>query len=94
MSNKHKPIHDYMTHEDLFLKAGYRHYNPKIGSLGKAIIEASKLHRSVGWLKEQINTFFKKLRKHNGKKENHKYHSSKVISQTSGTNYRTSGRNN
>lgn len=49
---------------DLRAKLGYKVYEPKIGSMGRALIKASKEgnHRSIGWLKHQLDNFFKKER--------------------------------
>ena len=59
---------DFISYEELFEKLGYKkQYKPKIGNVGRAIIEASKSHRSIGWLKSQLDTYFEKLR---GKKNN------------------------
>lgn len=60
--NKYKPINDYQTHDELFQKLGIKEYQPKIGNVGRAIMEASKNHRSIGWLKNQLDTYFDKLR--------------------------------
>lgn len=64
---KYTPINDYTTMYDLFQKLGIKEYKPKIGNVGRAIIDASKSHRSIGWLKSQLDTYFEKLR---GKKNN------------------------
>lgn len=65
---------DFLTYEELFEKLGYKKtYQPRIGNVGRAIMEASKSHRSIGWLKNQLDTYFEKLRgnkKNNGKNEN------------------------
>ena len=48
--------------EDLKEKLGYKIYKPRIGNLGKALIKASKEgnHRSIGWLKKQLDILSKK----------------------------------
>lgn len=65
---------DFLTYEELFEKLGYKKiYQPKIGNVGRAIMEASKNHRSISWLKNQLDTYFEKLRGHkknNDKNEN------------------------
>ena len=48
--------------EDLKSKLGYKTYQPKISSWGRAIISASKNHRSIKWLKNHLDTYFKKIR--------------------------------
>ena len=56
---------DFISYEELFEKLGYKKtYQPRIGNLGRAIIEASKSHRSISWLKRQLDTYFEKLRGH------------------------------
>lgn len=62
--------------DDLRKKLGYRVYEPKIGSMGRALIKASKSKSQVGRLiKSQLDELFKKDRQshfkrkrtHNGK---------------------------
>ena len=57
--------------EDLKEKLGYKIYKPRIGNLGKALIKASKEgnHRSIGWLKHQLDELFKKDRQQLNKKK-------------------------
>jgi hypothetical protein len=70
MSRKQEAIRDYLSHEDLLQQLGYNFYKPKTGSLGRAIIQASKNHRSIGWLKNQLDTYFKRHNKNKkGKKK-------------------------
>lgn len=61
---------EFLSYEELFEKLGYKkQYKPRIGNLGRAIIDASKSHRSIDWLKNQLDTYFKKFRenkKNNG----------------------------
>lgn len=64
---KYKSFNNYQTKEELFEKLGYKTYQPKIGSLGRAIMEASKHHRSISWLKKQLDVYFNKLRQQKGK---------------------------
>ena len=59
---EYKPINDYQTHDELFQKLGIKEYKPVIGNVGRAIMEASKNHRSIDWLKNQLDTYFDKLR--------------------------------
>lgn len=59
---RYTAIHNYISTEDLLKKLGYRTRTPRIGSLGRKIMEASKNHRSVSWLKYQLDTYFKDLR--------------------------------
>lgn len=60
-----------LNFEDLKEKLGYKTYQPKLGSLGKALVKASKEsnHRSIGWLKHQLDELFKKDRQNKNKKE-------------------------
>lgn len=55
---------DYITMEDLKESLGY--IRPKkykaVGDVGKVLLEASKNHRSIKWLKEHLDTYFDKLR--------------------------------
>lgn len=72
---KYTPIHNYISHEDLLEKSGYITYKPAFGSLGKALLEASKNHRSIKWLKNHLDTYFNKLRnsKKNSRNRNEKH---------------------
>lgn len=61
--------------EDLREKLGYKVYKPRIGRVGKALINAAQegKSRSGGWLKHQLDKLFKKDRKSHfskGKKRN------------------------
>lgn len=61
------PIKDYLGYEDLFYKLGYRTHTPTFGSLGKALLAASKRYgRST--LSKQLGVYFKKLREHKKEK--------------------------
>ena len=71
MSRKQEAIRDYLSHEDLLQQLGYNFYKPKTGSLGRAIIQASKNHRSIGWLKNQLDTYFKRQNKNKKGKKKH-----------------------
>lgn len=71
MSRKQEVIRDYLSHEDLLQQLGYNFYKPKTGSLGRAIIQASKNHRSIGWLKSQLDTYFKRQNKSKKGKKKH-----------------------
>lgn len=63
--------------EDLKEKLGYKTYKPRIGNVGRALIQASKSHRSIGWLKYQLDTYFNKYRQNKDKKKDRKYHNEK-----------------
>lgn len=62
--------HNYISNEDLIEKLGYKVVKPRITGLGKAIMEASKHHRSISWLKNQLDVYFRKLRKEKAKHKN------------------------
>jgi len=53
---------EYTSYEDLFEKLGYRKYIPKLGSLGKALLNASRGQRSDNFLKRYWDSYFTKLR--------------------------------
>ena len=55
--------------DDLRRKLGYKVYEPKIGSMGRALIKASKNKSKVGrWIKNSLDIFFKKERNTHFKK--------------------------
>lgn len=62
MARQNTAIHDYLSFEDLLEKLGYRTYKPRIGSLGRSLLEASKNQRSNNFLKKYWDSYFKKLR--------------------------------
>jgi hypothetical protein len=70
--NKHyTPITDYISFEDLLEKSGYKKFIPHIGNVGRAILSASKHHRSISWLKNQLDVYFSNIRnKTKDRKEN------------------------
>lgn len=72
--NHKQAIKNYITYEDLYEKAGYRVHKPKITSMTRALIELSKNHRSIKWLKSYLDSYFKKLRenKRNRLRNEHK----------------------
>ena len=51
--------------EDLKEKLGYKTYKPRIGILGQALIKLAKEgnQRSIGWLKNQLDTYFRSQNK-------------------------------
>ena len=66
--------HNYITHQDLLQKLGHKEYKPKLGGLGRALIEAAN-QGSIGWMKKQLDLMFKKVReekrnKHRNEKQN------------------------
>lgn len=62
MHKNNNSIHDYIDYEDLLKKLGYKNYKPRIGTLGRALLEASKNQRSDNFLKRYWDSYFKKLR--------------------------------
>lgn len=62
----------YTDFEELKERLGYKTYKPKIGNLGKAIIKYSKEgnHRSINWLKSQLDELYKQQKKKNNKGQN------------------------
>lgn len=58
----YEPIKEYVNFEDYLQKAGYRQYKPKVGSLGKALIEASKHQGRTSFLNKMLDVYFQKLR--------------------------------
>jgi len=70
---------EYLDFEDLKEKLGYRTYKPKMGSVGRALLKATKdgNHRSVGWLKHQLDEVFKKQRLAQENRKNNRNDSSK-----------------
>lgn len=62
MHKNNNAIHDYIDFEDLLKKLGYKNYKPRIGTLGRALLEASKNQRSDNFLKRYWDSYFKKLR--------------------------------
>lgn len=56
-------IHDYITFEDLYEKAGYKVHKPKVNSFIRALMEYSKNHRSIKWVKTYLDSYFDNLRK-------------------------------
>jgi hypothetical protein len=61
----------FITLEDLKTSLGYKAFKPRIGSLGKALIKATKRgnHRSVSWLKKQLDELLKNNYKNKGHKK-------------------------
>ena len=65
--------------EDLREKLGYKIYKPRIGSVGKALYKAIKEgnHRSIGWLKHQLDELYRKDKQKMNKKKDRKHHNGK-----------------
>lgn len=59
MYRNNNAIHDYIDYEDLLKKLGYKSYKPRIGTLGRALLEASKNQRSDNFLKRYWDSYFK-----------------------------------
>ena len=65
--------------EDLREKLGYKIYKARIGSVGKALYKAIKEgnHRSIGWLKNQLDELYRKDKQKMNKKKDRKHHNGK-----------------
>lgn len=65
--------------EDLKEKLGYKTYKPRIGNVGRALIKLSKEgnHRSIGWLKHQLDELYRKDKQKMNKKKDRKHHNGK-----------------
>ena len=67
------PMEEANAYNQLIEKLGYTTpHKPKIGNVGKALMEASKENKDCEWAKKQLDTMFTKLRKEN-KKERKNY---------------------
>ena len=60
--NKYESITDFNSYEELFERLGNKQHKPKIGSLGKALIEASKRYGRSAFLTKMLDAYFNKLR--------------------------------
>lgn len=58
--------------EDLKEKLGYKVYKPRLGTLGKALLEAGKNQRSDNFLKRYCDSYFRKLRQRKRSKRTEK----------------------
>ncbi len=64
---KHNPIRHFIGYEDLFEQLGYKQFKPRIGSVGRALLEASKGQRSDNFLKRYWDSYFRQLRQEHKK---------------------------
>ena len=60
---KAKETETYYSTNEMLAAKGYQTYTPKIGSLGSAIMSASREHSNEEWLKKQLDVMFTKLRR-------------------------------
>lgn len=67
--SKDRAIHDYINYEDLLEKSGYWQYKPRFGTLGQELIKTGN-QGSIGWLKNQLDSMFKKIRQNKFRKRN------------------------
>ena len=74
---KYQTIHDYINFEDFLEKAGYWQYKPKVGSLGRALMEASKHQGRSAFITKMLDVLYKKMRQ--DKKRQKEQHSKNVI---------------
>lgn len=58
-------LRDCISYEDEIKELQRKIKTKKIGNLGRAIMKASKENKKEQWLKKQLDTFFKKLRRNN-----------------------------
>ena len=58
----------YDSYEDLVEKLGYKRYKPRIGVLGRALLEASRNQRSDNFLKKFWDFYFKRERERRKRK--------------------------
>lgn len=76
--------------EDLKEKLGYKTYKPRIGNIGRALIKLCRNelysshsrtkegnHRSIGWLKHQLDELYRKDKQKMNKKKDRKHHNGK-----------------
>ena len=68
---KNTEVKSYLTVAEVIEKSGYKVNKPKIGSLGKALMAASREHSEEKWLKTQIDIMFSGIRREE-KKERRK----------------------
>lgn len=73
-------INNYITFEDFLEQAGYRTHHPAVGSVGQALIKASKNQGRSSFINKCLDSYFRKLRqqrkknKENGNKEQNSRH--------------------
>ena len=69
-------INDYLDFSDLKEKLGYKKTKQQLGDIGRALIQLcwNNSDKSQGWLKHQLNEYFRKQkRKNNNSKRYKKY---------------------
>lgn len=77
-----KKINDYIGMEDCIEKAGYWTFKPLFGTLGQALLKASKNQGRSSFINKCLDSYFKKLRQQrkrqnkndNSKKQDSRYH--------------------
>lgn len=62
----------FVSTQEMLSKKGYHTYVPKIGGIGRALMEASKKNPEDKWLKNQVDTFFRALRRDEKKEKKRK----------------------
>ncbi len=58
-------LRDCVSYEEEIQELQKKIKTKKIGNLGRAIMKASRENKKEKWLKKQLDSFFKKLRKDN-----------------------------
>ena len=81
--HNYEPIRDYISFEDYLEKAGYRQYKPKVGSLGRALIEASKHQGRSAFINKMLDVYFRKLRQQKKKRQKEQYKKNEFQKQNS-----------
>lgn len=54
---------NYLSTNEMLADKGYKTVVPTIGSLGQALMKASRENKDCNWLKKQQDKFFTKLRR-------------------------------
>lgn len=65
--------------EDLLGKLGYKKFQPHVGSVGHALIKASKNQGRSSFLNKMLDSYFQKLRKQRKKDERKKQNSRNTL---------------
>ena len=63
----------FISTQEMLAQKGYHTVVPKIGELGKALMQASKEEPECKWLKKHLDQFFKELRRENKRGKRNEY---------------------
>lgn len=70
---KSKENRSYVSTDEMLKDLGYKTVTPTIGSLGQALMQASRENPDCKWLREHEDNFFRELRRErkqrNGRKK-------------------------